>query len=284
MKRSARAVIIYIFALIMGIMLTMVSFEDSVNIFKKNISKLSTKTMNDVSLDELLTGKVEYVIQPVAELETTRTINGIPVKKERTPYYLVYVNEDKKMPDGDYGFFVIIHATDKDTIEKMDSLMLHTQNYLDAVSSGGSITSSTVKPQSLEFKALAIPDEVMEYTYECEWFEGISQKEIDSMTCDMMLEEKNFDTLKYEPFMGIGVILLATLIFIATKPRYKTKRTHYVNEYPSDKELIDKFNAPPTPYNGSTNPNAARRYNPASYEQDSASAEMDSIDTSDIYR
>ena len=291
MKRSLKSKLIYVLVVIVGIMLTMVSFTDALAIFKNDIGKLSTKSINDLEEDQLLRGQVEYVITPVAELESTRTVNGIPVSKSVTPYYLVYVNETKKMPDGGYGFYCVMHITDKKTIKKMDNLIFHTATVFKAQEQGSTITSSTVKPVGLEFKTLKMPDEVQDYTYESDWFEGMSRSEIRACTADLMLEQKDFSTLKYEPFMGIGLILIATIVFILAKPRYKTKRTHYVNEGPSDQELMDKYNAPPTPYTNNTQGNisgtsAPRRYNPAQYEQNSRTQAgmMDEINPDDFFK
>lgn len=281
---SRRIALLKVVAVIVGILMIVFSMGDAVKIWKKDFGKIYEKGRTDYSEDELITGKIEYVFGTVATLESTQTVYGIPVKKQLTPYYLCFVTPDK----GD-EYFVIVHATDKDTIKTMDSLTIHTNFVFDHPEQ--KVTSNT-DPVYLEVKARPVPEEVMGYTMEYMKTLELSENDIKKMFADYMLEEQDFSTAKFLPLIGLVIALIPILMFIVSKKRaksFKNSRTHYVNQGPDE-----YYNTPPS----NTGGEPMRRYSAQAYEAhtypggynsgDNASqgqetnAEMDSIDTSNL--
>ena len=298
-----------IILLVVGIAMIAMSMGDAVKIWKSDFAKLYDKSITGFNEDELVTGKIEYVIDPIATLESSQTVYGIPVSKKMTPYYLCMVPYNEKT--GEDGYYLIVHATKDDTIKAMDSLVISTafalEHYDQAV-------KSNKKPVSLETKTRPIPEEVMDYALEYMNDGESSDAEIKSYIADMMLEEKDFGAAKWEPLLGLVITLIPIVWFIISKKRtqaYKNSRTHYVNQGPSD-----PYNTAPVPragasgqpmrryspeaynahtYAGGISPeqggvqqngqhSAGRRYDPSAYGGggDYQPGEMDSIDTSNL--
>lgn len=282
---SSRIAVFKIVAFFIGIFMMIFSMGDAIKIWKKDFGKIYDKGRTDYAEDELITGKIEYVVGTVATLESSQTVYGIPVKKELTPYYLCIIRNDEKTDAEDYC--VLVHATNKDTIKAMDSLTIHTQF---ALAHQGEKVTSNSKPVALELKARPVPEEVMDYTMEYMKGSDMSESDIKKMFADYMLEERDFSTDKFMPLFGFIVALIPALMFIVSRKRakaYKASRTHYVNQGPP----VD-YNTPPSNAGGEP----MRRYSAQAYETHSyprgygadsnntqeTIGEMDSIDTSNL--
>ena len=107
-----------IILLVVGIAMIAMSMGDAVKIWKSDFAKLYDKSITGFNEDELVTGKIEYVIDPIATLESSQTVYGIPVSKKMTPYYLCLIPYNEKT--GEDGYYIIVHATKDDTIKVMD--------------------------------------------------------------------------------------------------------------------------------------------------------------------
>ena len=278
---SSRIALLKIVAFVIGIMMIIFTMGDALKIWKKDFGKIYEKGRTDYAQDELITGKIEYVIDTVATLESTQTVLGIPVKKQLTPYYLCLITNDEN--NGEDNYCVLVHATNKDTIKTMDSLVIHALEH-----AGEKVTSST-EHVALELKAKPIPDDVMDYTMKYLQSGGTSEREIKELLADYMLEEQDFSTARFMPLFGFIIAAIPLLMFIVSRKRaraYKNSRTHYVNQGPAN-----NFSAPPSNAGGEP----MRRYSAQAYEthtyprgynadnsQQEPSAEMDSIDTSNL--
>ncbi|WP_294490408.1 hypothetical protein [uncultured Ruminococcus sp.] len=306
---GARLAVLKVVLLVAGIAMIAMSMGDAVKIWKKDFGKLYDKGINEFNEDELVTGKVEFVLDPIATLESSQTVYGIPVSKKMTPYYLCLIPYNEKT--NKEGYYLIVHATNKDTINAMDSLVISTAF---ALEHSDQEVQSNKKPVSLEAKTRTIPDEVMDYALEYMRDGESSDAEIKSYIADMMLEEKDYGSAKWEPLLGLVITLIPIVWFIISKKRtksFKNSRTHYVNQGPSD-----LYNTPPVPregasgqpmrryspdaynahtYAGGISPEqggvqqngqqpAGRRYDPSAYggSGDYQPGEMDSIDTSNL--
>ncbi|SEK78222.1 DUF6709 family protein [Ruminococcus albus] len=281
---SSRIAVLKIVAFVIGILMMIFTMGDAIKIWKKDFGKIYEKGRTDYAQDELVTGKIEYVLGTVATLESTQTVYGIPVKKQLTPYYLCYITYDENKGKDEYC--VLVHATNKDTIKTMDSLVIHTQFALEHA--GEKVTSST-EPVALELKAKPIPDDVMDYTVKYLQGGETSEQEIKKMLADYMLEEQDFSTARFMPLFGFIIAAIPVLMFIVSRKRaraFKNSRTHYVNQGPAN-----NFSAPPSNAGGEP----MKRYSAQAYEahtyphgynadnnQQEPSAEMDSIDTSNL--
>jgi len=268
---SSVGVRIYIVVLILGLFMVISSAGDAITLFKDGTVNLGSKKISEYSEGEMVHGKVEYVFDTIATLETSKTVYGVPYSKSQTPYYLVYVNYDEDMANGHY---VLMHITDKDAITKMDNLMIQTQNLL--MSDSDNPIISNVKPIALNTKTVKVPGEVKEYLYE--YFEegGISKAECDEMVADCVLEQCDYKQAKIFPLIGLGIMIISTIIFFAGRKGKKSKKT-YVNEFPP---------AGFVPQNGgyqntSANGNAQ---NPYYQDNSGTSGQMDEINTDDIFK
>jgi hypothetical protein len=283
---SSRIAILKVVAFFLGIFMMVFTMGDAVKIWKKDLGKIYDKGRTDYSEDELITGKIEYVFDVVATLESTETLYGIPIKKKLTPYYLCAVSNEKT---GEDGYFVIVHAKNDDTIKGLKALITHTQFVFNHA---GEEVKSNVNPVALELKARPVPKEVMDYTMEYMKGSASSEKEIKAMFADYMLEEQDFSTAKFMPLFGFIIALIPLLMFIVSRKHakaYKASRTHYVNQGPP----VD-YNTPPSNAGGEP----MKRYSAQAYETHTyprgysndnnasqgqgTSAEMDSIDTSNL--
>ena len=281
---NSRIAVLKIAAFVIGILMMIFTMGDAVKIWKKDFGKIYDKGRTDYAEDELVTGKIEYVLGTVATLESTQTVYGIPVKKQLTPYYLCYITYDENKGKDEYC--VLVHATNKDTIKTMDSLVIHTQFALEHA--GEKVTSST-EPVALELKAKPIPDDVMDYTMKYLQDGETSEQEIKKLLADHMLEEQDFSTARFMPLFGFIIAAIPLLMFIVSRKRaraFKNSRTHYVNQGPAN-----NFSAPPSNAGGEP----MKRYSAQAYEahtyprgysadtnQQEPSAAMDSIDTSNL--
>ena len=224
---GARLAVLKVVLLVAGIAMIAMSMGDAVKIWKNDFGKLYDKGINEFNEDELVTGKVEFVLDPIATLESSQTVYGIPVSKKMTPYYLCLIPYNEKT--NKEGYYLIVHATNKDTINAMDSLVISTAF---ALEHSDQEVQSNKKPVSLEAKTRTIPDEVMDYALEYMRDGESSDAEIKSYW------------------------------FIISKKRtksFKNSRTHYVNQGPSD-----LYNTPPVPREGASG-QPMRRYSPDAY-------------------
>lgn len=261
---------IYIVVMILGLCMTLLSAGDAITLFTKENQNISSKKITDFNDGEMVYGNVEYVFDVVATMETQHTIYGIPYKTDNTPFYLVYVNYDS---EGANGFYVIFHATNENTISAMDNLMNATQNL---ILYGDEASTS---PLSINTKTKAMQSEVKEYLYE--YFEegDMSKEECDEITVtSLMLEELNYTQAKLLPLIGIGIMVIATIIFIVLKV-HKKSNTTYVNEIPSSSQLNNYNNSVPIP----TDSKPAKRYYTDDSNQNN-SGEMDSINPDDYFK
>lgn len=281
---SSRIAALKVAAFVIGVLMIIFSMGDAVKIWKKDFGKIYEKGRTDYAEDELITGKIEYVFGTVATLESTQTLYGIPVKKQLTPYYVCLIPYNEKTDTE--GYYVLVHATNKDTIKLMDGRIIQTQFALEHPDE--ELTGGT-GPVSLELKAKPIPDEVMDYTIKYMKNSETSEEEIKAMLADHMLEEQDFSTLKFLPLFGFIIAAIPLIMFIVSKKRakaFKSSRTHYVDQGPH----VD-YNTPPSNAGGEP----MKRYSAQAYEthtyprgynadndQQERSAEMDSIDTSDL--
>ena len=244
MFSGGRITLFKVMLIIIGIIMMIFSMGDAVAVWKKDFGKIYDKGIHDYEEDELVTGKIEYVEGIVAEMESSQTIYGIPVKKSITPYYLCYVEHET---DELWGYFIIVHATDEDSIKAMKDLMY---------------SPSSNAPIGLEFKTGTIPDEVMDYTIQYMTGADLTEHEAKSLLAPLMLEEADYNNMKLMPLFGFIIALIPTLMFIFSwrKNRaYKSSRTHYVNE-----ASADPYNTAPTTANGAQG--AMRRYSADAYE------------------
>ena len=241
-----------------GIAMTVMSFGDAMAVWKKDIGKLYDKGRTEFNEDELVSGKIEYVLDPIAILVKQKTAYEIPVKKEKTPYYLCIVPGDEMA--GIETYLLIVHATDKDTINSMDSLIFSTSFALDHL---GEDVKSNKKPVALETKTRPIPAEVMDYALEYMRDGESTDEELKRLMADYMLEEVDYGTLKFEPLLGIVITLIPIIWIIISRRKaqaYKSSRTHYVNQGPAD-----NYNTAPVPRAGASG-QPMRRYSPDAYE------------------
>ncbi len=258
---TSAGVRIYIIVLILGLFMVISSAGNAITLFTEGTVSLNGKKISEYYEGEMVYGKAEYVFDTIAILETSKTVYGIPYSKSQTPYYLVYVNYDADMANGHY---VLMHVTDKESITSMDNLMISTQNLL--LSEDDSQTISNVKPISLNTKTVKIPSEVKEYLYQYFTEAGMTKEECDEMVADCVLEQCDYTQAKIFPFIGLGLIVLSTLIFFAGRKGKKSKRT-YVNEIPPSYSYV--------PQNGSTQNDANASYTPG---------QMDEISQNDIFK
>ena len=285
---SSRIAALKVAAFVIGVLMIIFSMGDAVRIWKKDFGKIYEKGRTDYAEDELITGKIEYIVGKVATLESSQTVYGIPVKKKLTPYYLCIIPNDKKT--GKESYYVLVHATNKDTINKMNALITPTRFVLEHP---GEEVTSPHEPVALELKARPVPEEVMDFTksYMNMGNAKMSDSDIKKTFADYMLEERDFSTDKFMPLFGIIVALIPALMFIVSRKRakaYKASRTHYVNQGPP----VD-YNTPPSNAGGEP----MRRYSAQAYETHSyprgyntdnnnntqeTIGEMDSIDTSNL--
>ncbi|MBQ8965456.1 hypothetical protein [Ruminococcus sp.] len=304
---GVRLALFKLLLLVMGIAMIALSFGDALAIWKKDFGKVYDKGRMDYQEDQLVTGKIEYVFDPIATLESSQKVYGISVSKKMTPYYLCVIPYNETT--GKDGYYIIVHATDDDTIKSMDSLISHT--YF-AVEHPDEEVTSNAKPVALETKTRPIPDEVMDYAIEYMNNGQTSEAEIKSLMCDMMLEEIDYGTKKYEPLLGLLVALIPVVWVLISRKRaraYKSSRTHYVNQGPRDdynSAPVGRDGQPVQPmrrysadayeahtYAGGISPQqggipqqppTGRRYDPSAYggNGDYQPGEMDSIDTTDL--
>lgn len=267
--------------IIIGIVMIIFSVGDAKAVIQKDFGKIYDKGKDDYIVDELVTGKIEYVDGVVAEMESSQTVYGIPVRKSVTPYYLCEVENDEGM-----GYFLIVHATDKDSIEKLNKMMY---------GSDGSY--------GMEFKTVVIPEEVMDYTLEAFAEIGIADDVAKMNMANYMLEEADYGQMKLLPLFGLLLAVVPTLMFIFSwrKNRaYKSSRTHYVNAGGGDLyntapatngEPMKRYSA--AAYEAHTTPGGVpqenlapqgRRYDPSAYSggEGYEPGEMDSIDTTNL--
>lgn len=257
---------LYIVMLIVGIVMIITSVGDSIRLFKDGSDLLSSRKLGEIEQGEMMTGNMEYVFDTIATLESSNTIYGIPVSKKTTPYYLVYV--DRK----DEGFYILVHATTDESIKTMDNIMHDTQNLL--MDETGYYVMNT-KGLSMDTKAIHTPDKVKEYLYEYFADADYSRSDVDALIdAEITLEQIDYDRTKVLPFIGVGVVVLPTIIFLASRnkaKKYKSSRTTYVNEGPSTEALMNEYNNAPQGYGG-------RRYNPESYNTGGSSYEPGAMD------
>lgn len=261
---------IYIVVLIIGLFMVISSAGDAVTLFTKDKVNLNGKKISEFYEGEMVQGKAEYVFDTVATLETSRTVYGVPVSKKITPYYLVYVNFDA---EGENGYYVLMHVTSDDAINRMSNLMLSTQSLL--LSETDTPNISNVKPIALDTKTVKVPSEVKEYLYQ--YFEeaGMTRAECDEMVADCVLEQCDYTQAKIFPLIGLGLMVLSTLIFFAGRKGKKSKTT-YVNEFPSGGYV---------PQNGNSKNTAdSTAQNPYYSDNSGTSGQMDEINTDDIFK
>ncbi|MDO4944940.1 MAG: hypothetical protein Q4E74_07045 [Ruminococcus sp.] len=261
---------IYIVVLIIGLFMVISSAGDAITLFTKDAVNLNGKEISEFYEGEMVQGKAEYVWDTIATLETSRTVYGIPVSKSSTPYYLVYVNFDA---DTSNGYYVLMHITDKETITGMDSLMMETERLL--MSDGESTMINNIKPIGLNTKTVKIPGEVKEYLYR--YFEegGMTKAECDELVADCVLEQCDYTQAKILPLIGLGLMLISTLIFFAGRKGKKSKTT-YVNEFPSGGFVPQNGNA--------QNTSDSTAQNPYYSDNSGTSGQMDEINTDDIFK
>lgn len=277
---KTRITLFKVLMIFIGVIMIIFSVGDALAVLKKDFGKLYDKGREDYEDGELVTGKVEYVIDVVAQLESSNTVYGIPVSKSVTPYYLCFVEHET---EDAYGYFLLIHATDEDSIKAMKDLMF---------------SPSSAKPIAMEFKTKIIPEEVMDYTLEYMVGDDFTEQDARDLLAPYMLEEADYGQMKLLPLIGLVITIIPIIMFIVSAKKnraYKSSRTHYVNEAPTD-----PYNAPPVTANG-TPAAPMRRYSADAYEahttpggvpqqqntpyenpNGSASGEMDSIDTSHL--
>lgn len=289
---NVRLAVFKVALFVIGIIMMVTTFSDAKAIWKKDFGKIYDKGIHDYNEDELVTGKIEYVFDAVATLESSQTVYGIPVSKKTTPYYLCLIPYNEATDTE--GYFLIVHVTNEDNIKAMDSLVRSTSYILE---SDGDVTSST-KPVALELKTRPIPEEVMDYTLEYMADGESSDAELKSMIAGYMLEETDYDSDKFLPLIGLIITLIPIIWIIVSRRKtvgYKSSRTHYVNE-----ASTDPYNTAPVAANG-TPAAPMKRYSSGAYEAHTAPGglpqqqetpyggpegyepgEMDSIDTSNL--
>lgn len=271
---SSVGVRIYIVVLILGLFMVISSAGDAITLFKDGTVNLSTKKLSEYSEGEMVHGKVEYVIDTIATLETSKTIYGIPYSKSQTPYYLAYVMNYDEEKDRMHNHYVLMHITDKDDIIKMNKLMTQTQDML--MSDRDNPIIGSVNPIALETKTVKMPDEVKEYLYD--YFEegGISKADCEKLVADCVLEQCDYKQAKIFPLIGLGIMVISTIIFFAGRKGKKSQKT-YVNEFPP---------AGFVPQNGGYQNTAANGNAQNPYYQDNSgtSGQMDEINTDNIFK
>lgn len=308
MKRSGRAIGIFVVALFIGIVMLFESFGDSMKIFKNDIENISGKEKSSYEIGQLVNGKVSLIDGEVAEKEYKRTVYGVPVSTQVTPYYAVYVNYDEDTWEN--GYYVIVHATKKASIERLEKLDREMRNLYNNPNYVPDLT-----PYMMEFKVVGMSDDLE--TYVNQFFSDYTQEEKDRyLVKSVVLEETDYNTRKLSPFGGAAVIIISVVVFILTgKGGKRFARTHYVNEAPAIDRLKQQYGEAPsntapvkrysdsaygnTNYMPSSTPTGQNYYsqqpqqvpysqqNPYANQQnphDQTSGSMDSIDTNDIYR
>lgn len=264
-----RSALIKVILFFVGIMIMFFSFGDAKAIWTNDIGKIYDKGMHDYDEGELVTGKMEYVFDVVAQLESSQTMYGIPVSKKITPYYLCGIPYNEATDKG--GYFIIVHVTDKKSIEAMDELM-RKSNYGENPANG--------KPVALEYRTKFIPDEVMDYTMEYLVDDEFTEQDAKSMLAVYMLEETDYDSDKFMPLIGLIITLIPVIMIIVSRRKiagYKSTRTHYVNEEPTD-----PYNTAPVTSDG-TPAAPMKRYSSGAYEAHTAAGGLPQQTTQNSY-
>lgn len=277
---KTRITLFKVLMIFIGVLMIIFSLGDAIAVWKKDYGKIYDKSKDDYIVDELVTGKIEFVVDAVAQLESSQTVYGIPVKKSVTPYYLCYVEYETEEL---WGYYIIVHATDEDSIKAMKDIMF---------------SPSSAAPIAMEFKTRTVPDEVMDYTLEYMVGDELSEQDARMILAPLMLEEADFQQMKFLPLIGLIITIIPIIWIIVSRRKtvgYKSSRTHYVNEAPTD-----PYNTAPVAANG-TPAAPMKRYSSGAYEAHTAPGglpqqqetpyggpegyepgEMDSIDTSNL--
>ena len=284
---TSRILVFKIALVVIGVIMAVFTFKDAVAIWKNDIGKIYQKGIDDYEEGELVSGKIEYVLGAVATLESTQTVYGIPVSKERTPYYLCVVPYNEKTDTEAY--LLLVHATDKDTINNMEKLIYHTEFTLE--NPDMEITSST-EPCRIEGKTAVIPDDVMNYALEYLGDEYKSKDDLDGTMPIYMLNEMNYSIARFYPLFGVLLAAAPIVLHMINKRRahaYKSKRIPGTEQYNAP-----DFNSAPVDRDGNIAA-PVRRYSSDSYAahtryrgqtgeetSDYREGEMDSIDTTNL--
>lgn len=220
-KSMSKGLKFCIFLILVGLIMTVTSVGDAYRLMFKDTKDLKTKTLDNFTKNEMVDGKVQYVFDEVATLESTKTMYGVPYSKEKTPYYLVMITDKDDIVQG----YVVMHITNKDDISKFKNLVNSTLNLMD--------DPNVVMPDpvSVQTKTTEMPDDLKKIVYD--YFEegGMTKAECDELVADCVLEQNNYKTSKIMPLIGIGIMVLGVVIIIAVKASGKGKKV-YVNEIP----------------------------------------------------
>ena len=247
---------VYIVVMIIGLFMTISSAKDAITLLKDDPADLNDKKISGYNEGEMVEGNMRFAFDIIAKLETSRTVYGIPVNKTETPYYLVYSSDSSQSENGHY---VVMHLTDKNSMVRLHSLMVYTKNLL-AKGDAEKFYKNT-EPYMVKTKTVEMPKEVKEYLYQYFEESGMTKAECDEMVADCVLEEIDYSQTKVLPFIGLGLMLVASLIFVPTRIKKKPKTT-YVNEFPAGGFVPQNGNADNTNQAGM----------------------MDEINTDDIFR
>ena len=267
---------IYLVLLIIGLAMIITSVMDALTLFKEGSRNISNLEMEDYADGDMVTGKVELVLDVVATLETSDTIYGIPYHKSETPYYLIWVHTDHDYGET-YGYFMLLHAKKESTIKTLDNIMDDTYNFM--TDETGNYVMNT-KGLVVDTKCVSTPKEVRDYTKE--YFDEVFPGYDDRCVMDVTLEQTDYGRTKMLPFLGLAVMVIPTIIFIASKKKtqtYKNSRTTYVNEGPSTESLMSEYGSAPAAGGG-------RRYNPDAYAGSTSEnlGQMDEISLDDLHK
>ena len=253
---SSRIAMLKIVVIVIGVFMTIFYFKDAVTIWKGDQARLYEKGREDYETGELVSGKLNYALDVVATLESSQTVYGVPVTKKLTPYYLCVVPADEKT--GAEGYFLIVHVTSDEGIEKLDELVDKTQ------AADSDEDYANIEPVYMEFTTRPVPDEVMDYAVEYLDDGTWSEDERRESIAICMLDETKFSAVRFFPLVGLVIALVPILLYFISKKRvhsYKSSRTHYV----APDNGID-YNTPPERRDGA-DPTATRRYSADAYER-----------------
>ena len=204
MKRST---IFLIAVAVIGIVMGAVGLGDSIRIFKNDINDLTPMKKTEFETGDLLEGDLFLVVDQIATEETTRTYGFVPVSKSETPYYLVTNDES----------YFVISVGNKDMQKKFDDYCDQCYKYL------MDETGSVPEPEGFKVSAKSseMNSEVRGYLEDyCKDNLGMTSDDIkDYVVTDVCLSTVQYSSMKWIPFVGFGVALLAIAILVFLKLR-----------------------------------------------------------------
>lgn len=289
---KTRIIVFLVGLIILGGIMTVSGTKNAATIWKKDFATLD-KGIGDYREGELIKGEIEYVLDPIATLETTHTVYGVPTKKEQTPYFMCIIPQT----EAEDSYFIIVHATNKDDISALRSLYGST---ISAMGISDVEFEHTSKPVKMDLISKSIPPEVQTYAEQYLTEAGYTTAEIGNIMADLMLEQAYFDNMKYNPFIGLALMVVPGALLIFLWKRSKG-RTVYVgadrmqNSAPGqmtngaapgryDPSAYGQTQGSETPVQPTGAP--TRRYDPSAYTKGTGYTEgqMDSIDTTHLDR